>query len=127
MNKDDPTYKRGREIRGEMFGPEGVKRLDEADDFQRPIQEFVTQHCFGEIWGRPGLTRAQRSMITIAMLVGQSRPIELQRHIKAGIANGLTKEQIQEVLLHATLYAGVPAGSDGWAQATQALKEIGAY
>lgn len=127
MNKDDPAFQRGREIRGEMFGPASVERLDEADDFQRPIQEFVTQACFGEVWGRPHLSRATRSMITIAMMVGMSRPVELQRHVKGAIANGVTKEQIREVLLHATVYAGVPAGSDSWAQATAALKEIGAY
>jgi 4-carboxymuconolactone decarboxylase len=127
MNRDDPVFKRGREIRGEMFGPGSQASLDQADDFQRPLQDLVTQYCFGEIWDRPHLPRAIRSMITIAMLVGQSRPIELRRHIKGAIANGVTKEQIREVLLHATLYAGIPAGSDGWAQATEALKEIGAY
>lgn len=127
MRRDNSIYKRGREVRAEMFGEASLARLDEADDFQAPLQDLVTQYAFGEVWGRSELPRQTRSMITIAMLMAQSRPVELRRHIKAAIANGVTKQQIGEVLMHATLYAGIAAGSDGFAQATEALKEIGAY
>jgi len=104
-----------------------MKSLDNADDFQLPLQDAVTRICFGEVWSRPGLSPKIRSMLTIAMLVGQSRPDQLQNHIKGAIGNGVSKEEIREILLHAMLYVGLPAASDSWRQATAALKEIGAY
>lgn len=121
------VFERGRRLREEMFGPAGMKSLDNADDFQMPLQDAVTRLCFGEVWSRPGLSPKLRSMLTIAMLVGQSRPDQLQNHIKGAIGNGVSKEEIREILLHAMLYVGLPAASDSWRQATAALKEIGAY
>lgn len=121
------AFERGRRLREEMFGPAGMKSLDNADDFQMPLQDAVTRLCFGEVWSRPGLSPKLRSMLTIAMLVGQSRPDQLQNHIKGAIGNGVSKEEIREILLHAMLYVGLPAASDSWRQATAALKEIGAY
>jgi 4-carboxymuconolactone decarboxylase len=131
MTSKDETYaevfERGRQLRQEMFGPAGMKSLDNADDFQMPLQDAVTRICFGEVWSRPGLSPKLRSMLTIAILAGQSRPDQLQNHIKGAIGNGVTKEEIREILLHAMLYVGLPAASDSWRQATAALKEIGAY
>ena len=118
---------RGRRLREEIFGAEGVKSLDTADDFQMPLQDLVTRLCFGEVWSRPALSLKVRSMLTIAILAGQSRPDQLKHHIKGAIRNGVSKEEIREILLHATLYVGLPAGSDSWRQATAALKEIDAY
>ena len=125
MKTDEKSFARGCEIRGEMFGPASLKRMEEASAFEQPLQELVTQVCFGQVWDRPELPRPVRSMITIAMLVAQSRPNELQRHVRAAIRNGVTVEQIREVLLHATLYAGIPAGTDSWAKASEALQEMG--
>lgn len=121
------AFERGRRLRQEMFGPAGMKSLDNADDFQMPLQDAVTRICFGEVWSRPGLSPKLRSMLTIAILAGQSRPDQLQNHVKGAIGNGVSKEEIREILLHAMLYVGLPAASDSWRQATAALKEIGAY
>ena len=118
---------RGRRLREEIFGAEGLKSLDTADDFQMPLQDMVTRICFGEVWSRPALSLKVRSMLTIAILAGQSRPDQLKHHVKGAIRNGVSKEEIREILLHATLYVGLPAGSDSWRQATAALKEIEAY
>ena len=121
------STQRGYELRQQIFGPEGVKSHDNADDFSAPLQDMVTRVCFGDVWARPQLSLKLRSMLTIAILAGQSRPDQLKNHIKGAIANGVTKEEIREILLHATIYVGLPAGSDSWRQATAALKEIGAY
>lgn len=121
------AFERGRRLREEIFGPAGMKSLDNADDFQMPLQDMVTRLCFGEVWSRPALSLKLRSMLTIAILAGQSRPDQLQNHVKGAIANGVSKEEIREILLHSMLYVGLPAASDSWRQATAALKEIGAY
>jgi len=118
---------RGRQLRQQIFGAEGMKSLETADDFQMPLQDMVTRICFGEVWSRPELSLKLRSMLTLAILAGQSRPDQLKNHVKGAIANGVTKEEIREILLHATIYVGLPAGSDSWRHATAALKEIGAY
>ena len=127
MNETKEAFERGRAMRLEMFGPDGVKNLDVVDDFQEPLKDMVTRTCFGEVWSRPGLTPKLRSMLTIAILVGQSRPDQFRNHIKGAIGNGVTKDEIREILLHATLYTGLPSGTDSWKQATIALKEIDAY
>lgn len=124
---DHNAMRRGVALREQIFGVEGMKSLENADDFQMPLQDMVTRICFGEVWSRPELSLKVRSMLTIALLAGQSRPDQLKNHVKGAIANGVTKEEIREILLHATLYVGLPAGSDSWRQATAALKEIGAY
>lgn len=126
MKKDD-SYDRGRAMRFDMFGEPGVRTLDSTDDFQEPLQDLVTRLCFGEVWSRPGLDRRIRSMLTIAILVGQSRPDQLRNHVKGAIANGVTKDEIREILLHATLYTGLPAGSDSWRHAREALQEADVY
>jgi 4-carboxymuconolactone decarboxylase len=123
----DDAAERGRQLRQQIFGAEGMKSLDNADDFQMPLQDMVTRICFGEVWSRPELPLKLRSMLTLAILAGQSRPDQLKNHVKGAIANGVSKEEIREILLHATIYVGLPAGSDSWRHATAALKEIGAY
>jgi len=124
---DNDAAARGRALREQIFGAEGMRALDNADDFQMPLQDVVTRICFGEVWSRPELSLKLRSMLTIAMLAGQSRPAQLKNHVKGAIANGVTKEEIREILLHAVLYYGLPAAADSWGQATAALKEIDAY
>ena len=126
MKKDD-CYDRGRAMRFDMFGEPGVRSLDTVDDFNEPLQDLVTRLCFGEVWNRPGLDRKTRSMLTIAILIGQSRPDQLRNHIKGALANGVTKAEIREILLHATLYVGLPAGTDSWRHARETLQEADAY
>lgn len=126
MNKDD-SFDRGRAMRFEMFGEPGVATLDNTDDFNEPLQDLVTRMCFGDVWSRPQLDRKTRSMLTIALLIGQSRPDQLKNHITGALANGVTKEEIREILLHATIYVGLPAGTDSWRHAREALKAAGAY
>jgi 4-carboxymuconolactone decarboxylase len=126
MKKDD-SFDRGRAMRFEMFGEPGVATLDKTDDFNEPLQDLVTRLCFGDVWSRPELDRKTRSMLTIAILIGQSRPDQLKNHINGALANGVTKEEIREILLHATIYVGLPAGSDSWRHAREALQAAGAY
>ena len=128
MTSSNTHYDQGLALRHAMFGAEFTDRqIADASDFVRPIQDLVTQQCFGEVWTRPGLDRRTRSLLTIAMLIGLGRSHELRTHVKGAISNGVSKEEIREILLHAMLYVGLPAASDSWRQATAALKEIGAY
>jgi 4-carboxymuconolactone decarboxylase len=123
----DALVARGNEIKEEMFGPEhGTAKLERATDFTRPFEELVCKYCFAEVWGREEeLPRNIRSMLTIAMLVALGRSQEVRVHVKGAIANGVTKDQIREVLIHASVYCGVPAAVDGFRNATQALDELG--
>jgi 4-carboxymuconolactone decarboxylase len=123
----DALVARGNEIKEEMFGPEhGTAKLERATDFTRPFEELVCKYCFAEVWGREEeLPRNIRSMLTIAMLVALGRSQEVRVHVKGAIANGVTKDQIREVLIHASVYCGVPAAVDGFRNATQALDEMG--
>jgi 4-carboxymuconolactone decarboxylase len=116
----------GLKIRREMFGPEGAeKQLEAATDFTRPFQEVVTNYCFGETWTRPHLDRRTRSMITVALLTGMSRPQQLKHHVKGAIANGVTKDEIREIIMHTAVYCGIPAGADNMGHAVAALQELG--
>lgn len=122
----DEVFARGVAIREQMFGPEHAQaKIDRATDFTREFEELVTRYCFGEIWARDQLPRDLRSMLTIAMLVALGRPHEVQVHVRGAVANGVSKEQIREVLLHAAIYCGVPAAVDGFRNATAVLDELG--
>ena len=106
-----------------MTASEG--QINKAGDFIWPLQEVVTKYCFGQTWTRPKLSRKVRSMITLAMLVAMARPNELKVHVQGAIANGVSKDEIQEILLHAMVYAGVPRGVEGFRAAEEKLKEMG--
>jgi 4-carboxymuconolactone decarboxylase len=122
----DETFAAGMQIRREMFGPASSEQaVNTATDFTRPLQEIVTRYCFGEIWTRPVLDRRTRSLLTIATLVALGKPVQLRAHVRAAIANGATKDEIREVLLHSMIYCGVPAGVDSFTHATEVLKEMG--
>jgi 4-carboxymuconolactone decarboxylase len=123
---DKPMFEKGLEIRREVLGREFVDNaISTADDFNRPLQELVTQYCWGEIWGRPGLDRKTRSMLNLAMISALNRPHEVKMHVKGAINNGLTKDQIMEVLLQVAIYCGVPAAVDSFRIAREAFKEMG--
>jgi len=99
--------------------------IKNADDFNLPMQELVTEYCWDAIWNRPGLDRKTRSMLNLAMLTALNRPHELRLHVRGAINNGLTKDEIKEVLLQTAIYCGVPAAIDSFKNAKEVLKEMG--
>ena len=124
MNKE--LFERGLKIRREVLGDEYVDRsLKAADDFNMPMQELVTEYCWGEIWSRDGLSRKTRSLLNLAILSAINRPHELRTHIRGALRNGLTKEEIREVFLHVAIYCGVPAAVDSFRVAKEAFAETG--
>ena len=120
------TFNTGLAIRRDMFGPANSdKVMESATDFNRTLQELVTRYCFGEVWVRPQLDRRTRSMLTMALLVALNKPNQLKGHVRGAVKNGVTKDEIREVLLHSMIYAGVPAGVDSFNHAMDVLKELG--
>jgi 4-carboxymuconolactone decarboxylase len=114
----------GERTRREVLGDAHVDRAQErATDFTRPFQELITRYAWGEVWNRPGLDRRQRSMITLAALTAVRAEGELELHVRAALRNGLTPEEIREVLLHTAVYAGVPAANAAFAIAQRVLEE----
>jgi len=112
----------GLQTRREVLGDEHVDRAVAATtDFTADFQDFITRYAWGEVWNRPGLSRPERSMITLAMLAALGRDEELALHVKAGIRNGLTPTDIREVLLQVAVYAGVPAANRAFTIAAQVL------
>ena len=118
------AYDEGLEIRRSVLGAKWVDpQLEKAksDDFVNTIQEHVTENCWGLVWTREGLDHKTRSMLTLAILTTLGKMTELKGHVRGAIHNGCTVEEIREVLLHATVYAGVPAGVDAFRNAKEAL------
>ncbi len=116
----------GMAVRREVLGDEHVDRAVAATTpLTAPFQDFITRYAWGEIWSRPGLSRAERSMITLTALVVLRQEEELAMHLRAALRNGLSPDQIGEVLLHAAVYAGVPAANRAFAIARQVLAEAG--
>jgi 4-carboxymuconolactone decarboxylase len=122
MNKE--LFDKGLAVRREVLGAEYVdKSIASADDFNRPMQELVTEYCWGEIWNRPGLDRKTRSIINLAMLTALNRPHEIKLHVLGALNNGLTKAEISEVFLQTAIYCGVPAAIDSFRVAREVFKE----
>ena len=118
-------FERGLEIRKSVLGKEFVeKSISSADDFNRPMQELVTEYCWGAIWGREGLSKKTRSMLNLAMLCALNRPHELRMHLTGALRNGVTRDEIREVLLQVAIYCGVPAGVDAFRNAREVFAEI---
>ena len=125
MSQD--LYQVGFEIRKAVLGKEYVeKSLANADELSRPMVELSTEYCWGRIWSRPGLSRRDRSLINIAMISALNRPHELKLHVKAALNNGLSREEIREVILQVAVYCGVPAGIDSTRIAREAFAELDA-
>lgn len=119
-------YAQGLQTRRDVLGADYVDAaIAGADDFNRPLQELVTQYCWGEVWNRPGLDRRTRSLLNLAMLTALNRPHELKLHVKGALNNGVTKDEIREVLLQAGIYCGVPAAVDGFRTAREVFAELG--
>jgi 4-carboxymuconolactone decarboxylase len=122
---DKERFEQGLAVRRDVLGSEYVdKSIAAADDFNMPFQELVTEYCWGEIWTRPGLDRKTRSIINLAMLTALNRPHEVRIHLKGALNNGVSKEEIQEVLLQTAIYCGVPAALDSFRLAREVFKEV---
>jgi 4-carboxymuconolactone decarboxylase len=120
-------FDKGLALRKQVLGADYVERsMQGADDFSRPMQELSTEYCWGYVWTRPGLALRDRSLINIAMISALNRPHELKLHVKAALTNGLSREEIREVLLQVAVYCGVPAGIDSVRIAREAFAEIDA-
>jgi 4-carboxymuconolactone decarboxylase len=122
---DRETYERGLEIRSAVLGEAYVnKALADADDFTKPLQDLVTEYCWGAVWGREELPRKTRSMLNLAIISVLNRPNELRTHIKAALTNGVTRDEIREVFLQVAIYAGVPAAVDSLRIAREAFADV---
>jgi 4-carboxymuconolactone decarboxylase len=121
---DKTTMQRGREIRSAVLGKEFVdKAFQTADEFNLPMQELVTEYCWGAVWGREELPRKTRSMLNLAMLSALGKPHELKLHIKGALVNGVSRTEIREVFLQVAIYCGVPAAVDSFRIAREVFQE----
>ena len=122
---DKQTFERGLEIRKSVLGTEFVENaIRSADDFTRPLQELVTEYCWGAVWGREGLPKKTRSMLNLAMISALNRPHELKVHVAGALKNGVTREEIREVFLQVAIYCGVPAAVDSFRIAREVFSQI---
>jgi 4-carboxymuconolactone decarboxylase len=123
---DESRVNEGNRIRREVLGAEHVQRsLDRATSFSRPMQELVTEYCWGEIWGDETLSRRERSLLNLGMLAALNRSHELGVHVRGAVQNGLSPEEIRAALLQVAIYAGVPAGIEATRVAEAVLVELG--
>jgi 4-carboxymuconolactone decarboxylase len=121
MSIDD----QGMAVRRQVLGDEHVDRaVAGTDDFTADFQEFITRYAWGEIWNRDGLDRRSRSMLTLAILATLRCEEELAMHVRAALRNGLTPDEIKEILLHVAIYAGVPAANTAFAVAQRTLRDM---
>ena len=123
----DDLFDRGLALRREVLGAEYVdKSLQSANDFMMAFQRITTEWCWGYAWTRPGLDRKTRSLVNLAMLTALNRSPEIRLHVRGALNNGVTVDEIKEVLIHATIYCGIAAGLDAFKAANDVLKEVGA-
>lgn len=121
---NDELYEKGLSIRKSVLGKEFVeKSIASADDFNMPLQRLVTEYCWGAVWGRDTLSKKTRSMLNLAMLSALNRPHELKMHVAGALRNGVTKDEIREVLLQVAIYCGVPAAVDSFRTAREAIND----
>jgi 4-carboxymuconolactone decarboxylase len=123
---NDDLFNKGLEIRKSVLGKEFVeKSIAAADDFNMPMQRLTTEYCWGAVWGREeGLPKKTRSMLNLAMLCALNRPHELKMHIGGAIRNGVSRDEIREVLLQVAIYCGIPAGVDAFRVAKETFAEL---
>jgi 4-carboxymuconolactone decarboxylase len=118
-------FEKGLKVRREVLGAEHVDAsISQADDFSRPLQELVTEYCWGNVWSRPGLDRKTRSLLNLAMLTALNRPHEVKLHVRGALNNGCSKNDIMEVLLQTAIYCGVPAAMDSLRVAKEFFQEV---
>ena len=122
---DRERYEKGMEVRRAVLGDEHVNRsLQNLSEFNQEFQDLITRYAWGEIWTRPGLSRHSRSLIVIAALVALNRPEELRMHIRAAFNNGVTRDEVKEVLLQSAIYCGVPAANSAFHAAEEVFAEF---
>jgi 4-carboxymuconolactone decarboxylase len=122
---DNKRYEQGMKVRRAVLGDEHVDRaVATTTDFNRDFQDYITRNAWGEIWARPGLPRHTRSLLTLAMMVALNRAEEFRMHLKAAFNNGVTRDQIKEVLLQTAVYCGVPAANSAFHIAADVFKEM---
>jgi 4-carboxymuconolactone decarboxylase len=127
MSANSPMFEKGLKVRREVLGADYVdKSLANANEFMQAFQEITTEWCWGYAWTRSGLDRKTRSMLNLAMLTALNRAPEIKLHVRGALTNGVTVDEIKEVLLHATVYCGIPAGLDAFKAANEVLIEAGA-
>jgi 4-carboxymuconolactone decarboxylase len=125
MTPDDPTFDAGMAVRREVLGDAHVDRAQaNADDFTADFQDFITRYAWGTIWSREGLGRRERSLITLALLAALGHTEEIPMHVRGALTNGVTRDEISEVLLHTAIYAGLPAANNAFAVARKTLDGI---
>jgi 4-carboxymuconolactone decarboxylase len=125
MTTRQDLFDAGLAIRREVLGSDYVDRsLAGADDFTRPLQELVTEYGWGAVWSRPGLERKTRSMLNLAMMTALNRPHELALHVRGALTNGVTRDEIREIFLHAAIYCGLPAALDSFRVARQVFADV---
>ena len=124
MTMTKELYDKGLATRKEVLGSDYVQRqLAAADDFNRPLQELVTEYCWGWLWTRPQLPRKTRSLLNLALLSSLNRGTEFKAHVKGALTNGCSKDEIREVLLQVAVYCGVPAGVEAFRLAREVFNE----
>jgi len=118
-------YKQGMKVRRAVLGDEHVDRaVTGTNDFNREFQEYITRNAWGEIWTRSGLPRHTRSLLTLAMMIALNREAEFRMHIRAAFNNGVTRDEIKEVLLQSAVYCGVPAANSAFHAAAEVFREM---
>ncbi len=118
-------YQKGMQVRRAVMGDEYVDAsLADVDDFNGPMQDMVTETAWGGVWSREGLERKTRSMLNLAMLTALNRPHELRGHVRGALRNGVTPDEIREILMQAAIYCGMPAGLDAFRVARAVIKEM---
>lgn len=117
----DQDYESGMKVRQDMWGPAGAERVEQAKSFNRPFEDLVTEYCFGAVWDREGLDKKTRSMITLAALTALSKPNQIKVHVMGALANGVSVDEIKEVIMHSAVYGGIPAGVEAMNAAMEVL------
>ncbi|MDY6981976.1 MAG: carboxymuconolactone decarboxylase family protein [Pseudomonadota bacterium] len=122
-NKDN--YEAGIALRRKMWGEAGVERIEQASALNRPFEDLVTESVFGSLWQRPGLDLRLRSIVTLTALTALSKPNQLKMHIQGALANGVTVDEIREIIMHTSLYSGIPTGVEAMTAAKEVLGKLG--
>ncbi|MGX5698446.1 4-carboxymuconolactone decarboxylase [Acinetobacter kookii] len=123
---DEQRYEQGIKVRTEVLGEKHVNRsIENLNDFNADFQNFISRFAWGEVWSRPGLPRHTRSLVTIAILLSLGREDELRMHLRACFNNGVTKDELKELILHCSLYAGLPAANAAMHMAEEVFADFG--
>jgi 4-carboxymuconolactone decarboxylase len=122
---DNKNYDAGIGLRRKMWGEAGVERIEQATSFNRPFEDLVTESVFGSLWQRPGLDLRTRSIVTLTALTALSKPNQLKMHVQGALANGVTVDEIREIIMHTSLYAGIPTGVEAMNATKEVLGKLG--